>query len=168
MSYCCTIVRRKESFSPFKVAKLRSQLASPIKASHARTSHARSNLCFARTSHTCVCARTCACANFFRNSQIGYFSTLALFSCLLNFQKTNNFLYFFLKITQNLITVFLKNNSECSMSTEVPNDRRLLIFMRNLGFQKKRGQKETVYYYLSAASDLKTKRKLCLTFEVLL
>ena len=55
------------------------------------------------------------------------------------------------------------------MSTEVPNNRRLLIFMRNLGFRK-RGQKEkeTVYYYLSAASDLKTKRKLCLTFEVLL
>ena len=48
-----------------KGAKLRSQLASPLKASHARTSHTSFKPCFARTSHTCVCARTCACAIFF-------------------------------------------------------------------------------------------------------
>ena len=30
---------------------------------HARTSHARFKSLFARTSHTCVRARTCACAN---------------------------------------------------------------------------------------------------------
>ena len=52
-----------------KVAKLRSQLATPLKASHARTSHARFKSLFARTAHTCQCARTCACAIFFRNSQ---------------------------------------------------------------------------------------------------
>ena len=40
-----------------KGAKVRSQLASPLKASHARTSHARLNLCFARTSHMCECAQ---------------------------------------------------------------------------------------------------------------
>jgi hypothetical protein len=31
----------------------------------ARTSHARSKMFFARTSHICECARTCACAIFF-------------------------------------------------------------------------------------------------------
>ena len=36
-----------------KVAKLQSQLALPLKASHARTSHARFKPNFARTSHMC-------------------------------------------------------------------------------------------------------------------
>ena len=106
-----------------KVAKLRSQLASALKASHACTSHARFKSLFARTSHTCGCARTCACANFI--SQLTdcpfalkalHFPNLALHKKLVlgstHLKCTNEFSFFSFYVSKTLGSMYLLQSKD--------------------------------------------------------
>ena len=60
------ITKRSLKFCHFypKTCEIAIARRTPKKRPHARTSHAHFESLFARTSHTCVGARTCACANF--------------------------------------------------------------------------------------------------------
>ena len=61
-------ITKKRNFGPFMASFATKIVLKCDRTSHgrkraARTSHARFKMLFARTSHTCECARTCACAN---------------------------------------------------------------------------------------------------------